>query len=92
MAFYLPMHTATRLALPVIGKVRAMNPNARIVAYGLYAQLNATLLRERGVSAVLGPESEGELVALASILAQEFLGAKIFVLRKKPFLQIIASI
>lgn len=66
VAFYLPMHTATRLALPVIGKVRAMNPNARIVAYGLYAQLNATLLRERGVSAVLGPESEGELVALAS--------------------------
>jgi len=66
IAFYLPMHTATRLALPLIGKVRAMNPNARIVAYGLYAQLNETLLRERGVSAVLGPEAEGELVALAS--------------------------
>jgi hypothetical protein len=29
------MHTATRLALPVIDRVRAVNPNASIAAYGL---------------------------------------------------------
>ena len=65
VAFYLPMHTATRLAAPLIARVRASNPAAAIVAYGLYAPLNAAWLRERGVTHVLGPEVEGELVALA---------------------------
>ena len=65
IAFYLPMHTATRLALPVIDRVRSINPGATLCAYGLYAQLNETLLREHGVSTILGPEAEEELVALA---------------------------
>ena len=64
VAFYLPMHTATRLALPVIERVRAINPQATICAYGLYAQLNEVLLREHGVSVILGPEAEEELVNL----------------------------
>jgi radical SAM superfamily enzyme YgiQ (UPF0313 family) len=64
VAFYLPMHTATRLAAPLIDRVRASNPAARIVAYGLYAPLNENWLRERGVSNVLGPEAEADLVAL----------------------------
>jgi radical SAM superfamily enzyme YgiQ (UPF0313 family) len=66
VAFYLPMHTATRLALPMIDRVRAMNPGATVAAYGLYAQLNEDLLRERGVSIVLGPEAEEHLVAIVS--------------------------
>src|SRR4029453_15505882 len=49
VAFYLPMHTATRIALPVIDRVRALHPAAHLCAYGLYAPLNAQLLRERGV-------------------------------------------
>ena len=65
VAFYLPMHTATRLALPVIDRVRATNPAATICAYGLYAPLNEALLRQHGVDIVLGPEAEEELVALA---------------------------
>jgi radical SAM superfamily enzyme YgiQ (UPF0313 family) len=65
VAFYLPMHTATRLALPLIARVPAINPGARIAAYGLYAQLNAAWLRERGVHHVLGPEAEDALVTLA---------------------------
>ena len=64
VAFYLPMHTATRLAAPLIDRVRQVNPSARIAAYGLYAPLNAEWLRERGVTHVLGPEAEQELVAL----------------------------
>ncbi len=66
IAFYLPMHTATRLASPVIDRVRALNPAATLAAYGLYAPLNAGWLRERGVSQVLGPEAEQELVKLAN--------------------------
>ena len=35
VAFYLPMHTAARLALPVIERVAAINPVAHLCAYGL---------------------------------------------------------
>ncbi len=64
VAFYLPMHTATRLAAPVIERVRLINPAARVCAYGLYAPLNAAWLQERGVTDILGPEAEQELVDL----------------------------
>ena len=63
VAFFLPMHTATRLAQPVIDRVRVVNPAARLCAYGLYALLNAALLRERGIEHVIGGEFEDELVA-----------------------------
>jgi radical SAM superfamily enzyme YgiQ (UPF0313 family) len=65
VGFFLPMHTATRLALPVISRVRALNPSARLIAYGLYAPLNDALLRERGVNDVLGGEFEQDLVEAA---------------------------
>ena len=65
IAFYLPMHTATRLALPVIERVRRLNPQARLAAYGLYAPLNAELLRSIGVEAIAGGEFESALVKLA---------------------------
>ena len=66
VAFYLPMHTATRLAGPLMSRVRRVNPEARLAAYGLYAPLNAAWLREQGVEHVLGPEAEADLVALAN--------------------------
>ena len=62
IAFYLPMHTATRLAAPLIERARCVNPAARLCAYGLYAPLNEQWLRERGVHEVLGPEAEEALV------------------------------
>jgi radical SAM superfamily enzyme YgiQ (UPF0313 family) len=65
VAFYLPMHTATRLASPLIDRVRRVNPTTTVAAYGLYAPLNAAWLRERGVEHVLGPEAEFELTTLA---------------------------
>ena len=65
VAFFLPMHTATRLALPVIDRVRSLNPDATLVAYGLYAPLNEALLRERGIEVVLGGEFEEELTKTA---------------------------
>ena len=65
VAFHLPMHTATRLAAPVITKVRALNPAARLCAYGLYAPLNREWLQSIGVDDVLGGEFEQDLRALA---------------------------
>jgi radical SAM family protein len=65
IAFYLPMHTATRLAVPLIDRARKVNPSARLCAYGLYAPLNGAWLRERGVE-VLGPEAEQALVDLVN--------------------------
>ena len=62
VAFFLPMHTAARLAIPVIDRVRALNPQARLCAYGLYAPLNAELLRAHGVGTILGGEFEDDLV------------------------------
>jgi radical SAM superfamily enzyme YgiQ (UPF0313 family) len=66
VAFYLPMHTATRLAAPLIARARLVNPEARLCAYGLYAPLNAEWLRQEGVQHVLGPEAEADLVALVT--------------------------
>ncbi len=68
-AIYLPMHTATRLAIPVVQRLRAANPAITIAAYGLYAPLNDALLRENGVSIVLGPECEQDMVNAASALS-----------------------
>lgn len=65
-AVHLPMHTATRLALPLIAAIRRHRPDLPIVAYGLYAPLNRAQLVAVGVTAVLGPEAEADLVAMAS--------------------------
>ncbi len=64
IAFYLPMHTATRLAMPVMERVKGLNPEARLVCYGLYAPINAELLRGLGLE-VVGGEFEASLESLA---------------------------
>jgi radical SAM superfamily enzyme YgiQ (UPF0313 family) len=66
VAFYLPMHTATRLFLRVIERVQQANPWAHVCAYGLYAPLNAPMLKRLGVDSILGGEFEQGLVELAS--------------------------
>src|SRR5688572_20268828 len=66
VGFYLPMHTATRLAGPLIDRVRRSRPDATVAAYGLYAPLNREWLRQQGVHHVLGPEAATELAALAA--------------------------
>jgi len=65
IAFYLPMHTATRIALLVLAKVRELNPTAHVAAFGLYAPMNSALLHENGVDSLIGGEFEAELVELA---------------------------
>ena len=66
VAFYLPMHTATRLAVKVIEKIRRLNPAAHLCCYGLYAPLNESYLRSLGVKSILGGEFEPGLAALAN--------------------------
>ena len=66
VAFHLPMHTATRLAVPVIRRVRELNPDATLCCYGLYAPLNQEVLSRLGVEAILGGEFEADLLALAT--------------------------
>jgi radical SAM superfamily enzyme YgiQ (UPF0313 family) len=71
---HLPMHTATRLAGPVMEKVRRLNASARLCAYGLYAPPNESWLRSLGVDDVLGGEFEGDLVQIASAVADGTIG------------------
>src|SRR5437588_12685697 len=66
IGFHLPMHTATRLAAPIVAKARRLNSAARICAFGLYAPLNAEWLRSVGVDEVFGGEFEEELTQWAS--------------------------
>jgi radical SAM superfamily enzyme YgiQ (UPF0313 family) len=69
VALYLPMHTATRLAVKVIASIRRLNPKAHLCCYGLYAPLNESYLRKLGVETILGGEFEPGLVSLAKRLA-----------------------
>jgi hypothetical protein len=66
IGFHLPMHTATRLAGPLIQKTRELNRSARVCAYGLYAPLNAAWLTSLGVDTIFGGEFEGELTRYAT--------------------------
>ncbi len=70
IAFYLPMHTATRLAIGLIKRVQRIKPEAHLCAYGLYAPLNELYLRQQGVGTILGGEFEQGLVDLATALDQ----------------------
>ncbi len=66
VAIWLPMHTATRLAVQVIEQIRLLNPAAHLCCYGLYAPMNAEYLRALGVRTILGGEFEQALLDLAN--------------------------
>lgn len=69
VAFHLPMHTATRTAAAVVGRVRQINPRAHLCFFGLYAPVNESYLRALGADSILGGEFEADLAALARRLA-----------------------
>jgi len=68
VAFYLPMHTATRLVVPLIERVRRLNEGAHLACYGLYAPMNEIYLRGLGVDTILGGEYEAGLTSLVTRL------------------------
>ncbi len=68
ISFYVPMHTATRLAAGLIPKIQGLNARAHICFYGLYAPVNEEYLRGLGVGTILGGEFEEGLANLAARL------------------------
>ena len=64
IAIHLPMHMATRMAVPIIEQTRRLNPTGHICCYGLYAPVNATYLHGLGVDSLFGGEFETGLVDL----------------------------
>lgn len=75
VAFYVPMHTATRLAIPLIEPVRRLNARAHLCFYGLYAPVNEAYLRDLGVESIFGGEFEAALAKLVVQLADGEVGA-----------------
>lgn len=69
VAFYLPMHTATRIAIRVVERVKSLNPNVHLCFYGLYASMNEPFLRRLGADTILGGEFEEGLLNLTKRLA-----------------------
>jgi radical SAM superfamily enzyme YgiQ (UPF0313 family) len=70
VAFSVPMHMATRMAVPVLARVRELNPRAHLCCFGLYAAENADYLRGLGAETILGGEFERGLLRLARRLAE----------------------
>lgn len=90
IAVYLGMHTATRLAMQFVPRLREYAPCAHLCAFGLYAPMNQTVLHDLGFGTLLGGESEPALHDLAVRVrngaAPEFTEAPIVTLAKVPFL------
>ncbi|MDP9380054.1 MAG: CUAEP/CCAEP-tail radical SAM protein [Chloroflexota bacterium] len=68
VAISVPMHTALRLGVSIAKRVRAVNPQAHICFYGLYATLNAAYLLDGHGDSVIGGEYEQPLLELACAL------------------------
>jgi radical SAM superfamily enzyme YgiQ (UPF0313 family) len=71
IAFYVPMHTAARLAVELLAPVRRINAAARICFYGLYAPMNESWLRRAGAQTILGGEFESGLLELAKQFTEQ---------------------
>jgi radical SAM superfamily enzyme YgiQ (UPF0313 family) len=82
IAFHLPMHTATRLAVPQIQTARTLNPSAVICCYGLYAPVNQEMLRGLGVTHIVGGEFER---SLADLIAGRVVSCESIVLDRLAF-------
>ncbi len=69
IGFYVPMHTAARLTLQLIGLLRGRGIGAHFCVFGLYARLNETSFRKAGADSVLGAEFEEELARVVERVA-----------------------
>ncbi len=64
VAIYIAMHTATRIAVEALPKIRQLAPNAQLCVYGLYAPMNVELFRAHGVPYIIGGEYENGLLEM----------------------------
>ena len=76
VAIYVAMHTATRIAMAALPRIKQLAPDAHLCVYGLYAPMNEAMLRKQGVATVLGGEVEPALVSLVQRLKQDKAGAQ----------------
>ena len=67
---YLSMLTATRIAVEAMPRIKQLAPQARIAVFGWYAPVNEKFLRQLGVDAVFGGESEGDMLAYAGSISE----------------------
>jgi radical SAM superfamily enzyme YgiQ (UPF0313 family) len=65
VGLYVGMHTATRIAVEAIPRIRSLAPDARVAVFGLYAPMNAGLFAGMGASVIVGGEFEPRLAAFA---------------------------
>ncbi len=70
VALYVGMHTATRIAVAALPRIRRLAPKAHLCVYGLYAPMNEALLRGLGVGSVLGGEVEPAMVSVCRRLRE----------------------
>jgi radical SAM superfamily enzyme YgiQ (UPF0313 family) len=69
IAFYVPMHTASRLTLDLLEPIRKVNPQAHLAAFGLYAAPVAESFLAHGVQSLFSGEFEPGLLDLAEKLS-----------------------
>ena len=66
-----PMHTALRLGVHVLQRIRELNPEVKICMFGLYAELNAEYLLSHDVDFCLSGETSSQLVTLVESLTEK---------------------
>ena len=69
ICIHLAMHTATRLAVELLPRIRALNKSAHICFFGLYSPPNADILGNCGPCSFIGGEFEAEIASLYRKLA-----------------------
>lgn len=66
-----PMHTALRLGVHLLNRIRELNPDVTICMYGLYAKLNSDYLLSQGVDVCISGEVSTQLVDLVESLTEK---------------------
>lgn len=66
-----PMHTALRLGVHMVQRIRQIKPDVPICMYGLYAELNVDYLLSQGVNFCIGSEASTQLIELVQSLVKE---------------------
>lgn len=65
IGFHVPMHTATRMAVALLPRIRQLNRRADLCFYGLYAAVRPGYFGRRGVAHLIAGEFESGLLSLA---------------------------
>ena len=87
IAVSVPMHTALRIGVAAAGRFRALNPDAFICFFGLYAWLNAESLLAGPADAVIGGENDAPLVGLAQNPGRRVPGVRTRAADERPWLE-----